>query len=72
MLERILGDRRECEVLESFLHSEYKIELLYFLRSCDKFEVLVHKYVSIEAVEGRANGNDGGITREETHTFQKH
>lgn len=27
---------------------------------------------ALEAVEGRANGNDGRITREEMHTFQKH
>ena len=29
MLERILDDRRECEILEAFLHSEYRVELLY-------------------------------------------
>ena len=27
---------------------------------------------ALEEVEGRANGNDGRITSEEMHTFQKH
>ena len=26
MLERILDDRRECEILEAFLHSEYRVD----------------------------------------------
>ena len=56
MLERILDDRRECEILEAFLHSEYRVELLYFLRSCDKFESLVRKFVSIETAAAPATG----------------
>ena len=49
LLEKILDDERECEILEDFLHSEYKVELLYFLRACAKFEATVRRCLVIEA-----------------------
>jgi hypothetical protein len=62
VLGLILADRAEAKLLETFLHAEYKVELLYFLRTVEKFEGYVAKCLSIQNAEAAdaAPGLDDG------------